>query len=102
MDPDGLATAVSVWLPVCVVCFCVYMKKGSGGQNENRSFMAKSWEEQICPSASFPVCMSLWLTKKEVHAKAQLSQSPFVSISIFVYVLWLSVPLMIGVQSSGG
>lgn len=47
--------------------------------------MAKSWEEQISPSASFPVCMSLWLAKKAAHAKTQLSQSPFVSIPIFVH-----------------
>lgn len=29
--------------------------------------------------------MSLWLAKKEARAKTQLSQSPFVSIPVFVH-----------------
>lgn len=55
--------------------------------NENRSFMAKSGEEQISPSASFPVCTSLWLEKKEAHAKRRQSQSLSVSIPICAHFM---------------
>lgn len=90
LDADGLVTAV-IWLPekgcvVCVyvlVCLSAYEKRE--WKNENRSFMAKSWKEQISPSASFPACMSLWLAKKEVHANTQMSQSSIVSIPIFIH-----------------
>lgn len=82
LDHDGLATAVirlsEKWVYVCA---CVYVWEKDSGKNENRSFMAKSWEEQICPSASFPACMSLWLPTKEVRANTQLSQSSIISHS---------------------
>lgn len=47
--------------------------------------MAKSWEEQNSPSASFPACLSLWLVKKEAHANTQLSQSSIVSNPVFIH-----------------
>lgn len=49
--------------------------------------MAKSGEEQISPSASFPVCTSLWLEKKEAHAKWRRSQSLSVSIPICAHFM---------------
>lgn len=83
LDPDGLAMAVSRLPEKCVCGVCVYANRQ--WKNENRSFMAKSWEEQISPSASFPACMSLWLAKKDVHANTQLSQSSIVSIAAFIH-----------------
>lgn len=83
LDHDGLVTAVTRLPETCVWCVCAYENRQ--WKNENRSFMAKSWEEQISPSASFPACMSLWLAKKEVHANTQLSQSSIISIPIFIH-----------------
>lgn len=89
-DHDRLATAVApaarevcVFVRLCVRPFrvlSVHIRERQW-KNENRSFMAKSWEEQISPPARFPACVSLWLAKMELHASTQPSQSSIISHS---------------------
>lgn len=70
LDADGLATAVTARLPACVVCFFVHKRKGSATKKKKEMKIYHSrLKAGKSKSASFPVCVSLWLTRKEVRAK---------------------------------
>lgn len=100
--PSSLILSGSWWViygrhpavrEMCVcfcVCMCMHIRERQW-KNENRSFMAKSWEEKISSSARLPACMSLWLVTMEVHANTQLSQSYYFPFP-YLYISLLSAP----------